>query len=37
MLDKLIRGTIVLVGLLIGYGVSSGIEALNIINLSDKG
>jgi len=37
MIDKLIRGTIVLVGLLIGYGVSSGIEALDIIDLSDKG
>jgi len=37
MLDKVIRGTIVLVGLLIGYGISSGIVALDIVPLSDKG
>lgn len=37
MIDKITKGIIVLIGLLMGYGVGSGIIALDIINLSDKG
>lgn len=37
MIDKLIRSAIVLVGLLIGYGISSGLEALGIISLFENG
>lgn len=37
MIDKIIRGVISLLGLLIGYGFVTGLMALRIINLSDKG
>jgi len=37
MIDKITRGIIVLIGLLIGYGAVSGFMALNIISLPDRG
>lgn len=37
MIDKIIRGVIVLIGILIGYGIVSGFMALNIISLPDIG
>lgn len=37
MIDRIIRGIIILIGLLIGYGAVSGFMALNIISLPDRG
>ena len=37
MIDRVIKGTIALVGLLIGYGVASSIAVLDILSLDDKG
>jgi len=37
MLNKIIRGIIVLLGILMGYGLVSGFLALNIINLPNRG
>ncbi|HSH35249.1 PIN/TRAM domain-containing protein [Schnuerera sp.] len=37
MIDKIIRGVITLVGLLVGYGIVAGLIALEIISLSNKG
>ncbi len=37
MIDKIIRGVIVLMGILIGYGVVSGFMALDIISLPNGG
>ncbi|MCF6465853.1 PIN/TRAM domain-containing protein [Clostridium sp. Cult2] len=37
MIDKIIRGVITLIGLLVGYGIVAGFTALNIIDLHDKG
>ncbi|MBZ2175207.1 PIN/TRAM domain-containing protein [Schnuerera sp. xch1] len=37
MADKIIRGIITLIGLLIGYGMLAGLIALDIINLSNRG
>ena len=37
MIDKIIRGIISLIGLLIGYGIVAGLKALEIISLSNKG
>ena len=37
MLDKIIQGIIGLIGLLIGYGIATGLRALEIISLSNKG
>lgn len=37
MIDKIIRGVISLVGLLIGFGIVAGLEALEILKLSNKG
>lgn len=37
MIDKIIKGIIILIGLLIGYGVVSGFVALDIISLPDRG
>ena len=37
MIDKIIQGIISLLGLLIGYGIVAGLEALEVITISDKG
>ncbi len=37
MFDKIMRGIIALLGLLIGYGIAVGLKALEIIHLSSKG
>lgn len=37
MIDKIIRGIIILIGILTGYGVVYGFMALNIISLPDRG
>lgn len=37
MIDRIIKGIIILIGLLIGYGIVSGFVALDIISLPDRG
>lgn len=37
MFDKIMRGIISLLGLLIGYGLAVGLKSMEIIHLSDKG
>ena len=37
MIDKILRGAISLVGLLIGVGIVTGFEALGVLNLPSKG